>query len=365
MILKIGDWIINLSESSSLRELVLEVSTRCNLNCIHCFRYAVENFKFSDMSFEDYKKIVNNAVNSGVKRLVLTGWGEPTINPYILDMLSYAKSKNLMLVLNTNGTRLLEIAEDLVKMGLDELYVSIDAVDVDLYEKIRRLGSLSTVSRGLEKLFESKKRVDSRKPIIKSIFTITKLNLHQVPKILDYAVEANITEVYLSFYIHYPGGVEGISCLDDPECMGKFKEYLEKASVMAINMPIRLWAPNTSSYTSRNCPFTFNKALFVKVDGKVTPCMYMAYTWSTIIRGVKRRIHEFIIGDALHENLADVWKRNYNMYFKLYFNYMPSCIDCELVNWCSYTLSSHVDCWGNIPNCAHCPYHYKFSYCPL
>jgi hypothetical protein len=84
-----------------------------------------------------------------------------------------------------------------------------------------------------------------------------------------------------------------------------------------------------------------------------------------MLREVKRSIHEFIIGDALHENLADVWKKNYNMYFKLHFNYMPSCIDCELVNWCSYTLSSHVDCWGNIPNCAHCPYHYKFFYCPL
>ncbi|MCS7369523.1 MAG: radical SAM protein, partial [archaeon GBS-70-058] len=233
MSLKIGDWRVNLSEDSYPRELVLEVSTRCNLDCIHCFRYAAERFKLLDMCFEDYKKVIDNAVNSNIKRLVLTGWGEPTINPYILDMLNYAKSKNLIVVLNTNGTKLPEIAEDLVKINIDELYVSIDAIDVDLYEKIRRLGNLSIVSKGLEKLFEYKKRIDSRKPIVKSIFTITKLNAYQIPKILDYAVEAGIFEVYLSFYIHYPGGVEGVSCLDDPECIEKLKEQMGKVSVMA------------------------------------------------------------------------------------------------------------------------------------
>jgi MoaA/NifB/PqqE/SkfB family radical SAM enzyme len=364
MSLELGDWIVNLSESSSPQELVLEVSTRCNLQCIHCFRYAAEKIKFSDMSFEDYKKIVDNAANSGVKRLVLTGWGEPTVNSHILDMLSYAKSKNLVVVLNTNGARLMEIAEDIVKIGVDELYVSVDAVDVELYEKIRKLGNLSAVSRGLEELFKAKKVVDSRKPAVKTIFTITKLNLDNILKLLDYAVEANILEVYLSFYIHYPSGAGWISCLEDVKCLNDLKSVLEKLAVKAINVPVRIWAPNMSSYTSRTCPFAANKALFVRVDGSVAPCIYMAYDWVTIVRGIRRRIRAHIIGDALRESLLTIWRRNSKMYFKLYFNNMPSCLDCELVNWCSYTLSSEVDCWGNRPNCSHCPYLYRFSYCP-
>jgi molybdenum cofactor biosynthesis enzyme MoaA len=43
------------------------------------------------MEFEEYKKIVDNAVESGVKRVVFTGWGEPTVNRSILDMLSYGR----------------------------------------------------------------------------------------------------------------------------------------------------------------------------------------------------------------------------------------------------------------------------------
>jgi len=90
--------------------------------------------------------------------------------------------------------------------------------------------------------------------------------------------------------------------------------------------------------------------------------MYLAYNWVTKIRGV-RRIRERILGDALREKLSGIWRRNMETYFKLYFNYMPSCIDCELVNWSSYAISSDIDCWSNSPNYADSPYHYEFSYC--
>ncbi|MEM3763279.1 MAG: hypothetical protein QW721_02585, partial [Desulfurococcaceae archaeon] len=87
--------------------------------------------------------------------------------------------------------------------------------------------------------------------------------------------------------------------------------------------------------------------------------------WSIIIEDTKRAVREFVIGDALREDLCDIWRRNMNLYFKLFFNYMPSCLDCDLRKWCSYTLNTETDCWGNSPNCSFCPYHYKFSYCPL
>ncbi|MCC6054650.1 MAG: hypothetical protein LM589_04990 [Thermosphaera sp.] len=91
--------------------------------------------------------------------------------------------------------------------------------------------------------------------------------------------------------------------------------------------------------------------------------MYLAYNWVTKIRGVRREIREHIIEDALREKLSGIWRRNTETFFKLYFNYMLSCIDCELVNWCSYAISSDIDCWSNSPNYADSPYHYEFSYC--
>lgn len=364
-VIKLHDWVVYLSEYSHPTTLVVEVSTRCNLACIHCFRYAAKHFKLVDMPYENFVKIVDNAVASGVRRLVLTGWGEPTANPRILDMVKYAKNKGLYVVLNTNGVMLRELGEAIVDVGVDELYVSIDAVDVELYEKIRVHGEFSTVSKGIALVSEIKQHRSLRKPVIKSIYTVSKLNLKQLIKLVGYATEIGIQEVYVSMYIHHEAGVPGIDCINNKECIEELKAIFGEVAKIAINAPVKLWIPNTESYTDRGCPYAESRALYVRADGKVAPCMFLAYTWRAVIDGIKRDIFEHVIGDALSESLLDVWRRNAKMLFKLAFNHMPSCLDCTLRNWCSYTQSTGFDCWGNTPNCSFCPYHYKMSYCPL
>ncbi|MEM0368272.1 MAG: radical SAM protein [Desulfurococcaceae archaeon] len=363
--LKISDWIIHLSENSHPHEVVIEVSTRCNLECVHCFRQSAHGFMYKDMSLNDFVKIVDNAISSGVKKLVFSGWGEPMANPRILDMIRYAKSKSLYVVLNTNGTMLVDLAEELVKIGLDELYVSIDAVDVELYGKIRRPGDLSSVSKSIAKITDLKQREASRKPVVKTIFTLTKFNQDQLDKLIEYSINMGIQEIYLSLYIHHPRGVQGADCIRDDKCLSELENNLERLSIKLMDSPLRIWLPNIESYTSRECPFVNNRALYVRVDGRVSPCMFLAYNWDVLIENTTRSIREFIIGDALKESLSEIWRRQSNMIFKLSFNYMPSCLDCNLRRYCSYTLSTETDCWGNVPNCSFCPYNYKFSYCPI
>ncbi|MEM1803540.1 MAG: radical SAM protein [Desulfurococcaceae archaeon] len=365
MVIRISDWVIALKDDSSPRTLVVEVSTKCNLSCLHCFRYSASNFSYRDMTLDEYVVIINNALRSGVKKVVLTGWGEPTVNPWILDMLSYAKSKNLYVVLNTNGLTMDKYLDELVKLSIDEVYVSVDAVDVELYDKLRRPSSLSVVTRNIKELSNLKTLYQTRKPVVKTIFTVTKLNVDQLVKLVDYAVDAGIQEVYLSLYIDHPWGLKNAECIKDATCLTRIRDIADTLSVKLMNTPLKLWLPNLESYTARECPFAANRALFVRVDGKVTPCLFLAYNWSIIIEDTKRAIREFVIGDALREDLCDIWRRNMNLYFKLFFNYMPSCLDCDLRKWCSYTLNTETDCWGNSPNCSFCPYHYKFSYCPL
>lgn len=363
--LKVWDWEIKLNPLSRPLTLVIEVSTRCNFSCLHCFRQASSSIVYTDMSLSTFKAILQSAVESGVKRIVFSGWGEPTINPHFTEMLSEAKRAGLSIAVNTNGAKLEDLAETLLDNNVEELYVSIDAVDVMLYKKIRTGGDLTALLRGLKKLNALKRSRRSGVPVIKAIFTINKLNIDHLPKLVEISGELGIDELYLSHYIHFAKGPNNIECLSDPDCTMKFRKYTEKIQLRLIDTPIKLWIPNLNSYTNRQCPYVYNKALFVRVDGKVTPCMYLAYTWRTRIMGVERDIREFILGDALRENIAEIWRKNLYILFKLYFNYMPSCLDCNLVEICSYTKTSEVDCWGNVPNCAHCPYHYRLTYCPV
>lgn len=364
-VLKVGDWTLSLSDESSPRTVVVEITTRCNLSCTHCFRRSAVEFKELDMSLEDFRTIVDNAVNSGVRRIVLTGWGEPTINRYIVEMLKYAKSKGLEVALNTNGTELTNLINEIIEIGVDEIYVSLDAVDIELYEMIRRLGDLGRVVSAIAELGRVKTLKGVSKPVVKTIFTVSKLNLYQLLKLPEFSRIVGVQEVYLSLYIHTPFGVPGVDCINEEKCLKELRTLIDELTKEMINSPTKLWTPNIGSYTFRECPFAIRKALYVRVDGKVAPCMFLSRNWSVIIEETRRNIREYIVGDALNESLTEVWKRIMKAYFKLFFNYMPSCLDCKSRNWCSYTLSTEADCWGNTPNCSFCPYHYGLTYCPV
>lgn len=363
--IKIRDWNLSLDEDSTPNEILIEISTRCNLKCLHCFRFSSRTLRPRDMDLDTFKAILDNAAKSKVRKIVFTGWGEPTINPHVVDMLELAKSNGFYIVLNTNGQLLGEIANELVKQGVDEVYVSLDAVDAELYAKIREKGELPIITKGVLELNDIKRKTRADKPILSSIFTINKLNVDQIERIVKYVADIGIQNLYLSFYIPHLSGDTSIDCLNNQECLSRFKQKIDELSITLVNTPIKLWLPSIESYTARECLFAYNKALYVRVDGKITPCLFLAYSWSIVLDNIPRRIDEHVIGDAISEDLKNVWHRNYKMYFKLLFNHMPSCLDCNLRKWCSYTLDTETDCYGNSPNCSFCPYHYKFSYCPL
>jgi len=91
---RIGNWVITLSEESRPKEIMLEITTRCNFSCIHCFRNMMSE-KFTDMSIKLFKKIIDEASNIGVKWIVFSGWGEPLVHPNIIEFPKYVKERDL------------------------------------------------------------------------------------------------------------------------------------------------------------------------------------------------------------------------------------------------------------------------------
>jgi len=361
---KYGDWELSLSPDSHPRTLMVEISTNCNYNCLHCFRNAVPDFKKCNMSYDTLELILRKGMEAGVSKLVLSGWGEPSSNPKMIEMLRTAKELGFTVALNTNGSALEDMAEELVGLGVDEVFVSIDAYDIKLYRDIRKPGDLSKVMRGLKKLLELKIEKGSVKPQVNAIFTITKLNVGEVSRSIELTRDLGISEIRFSNYIHYPGGVD-LSCIDDEGCLEKLKGELDLVPLKILEGGVKVVIPNLAPTTYRSCPFFSNRALFIRCDGIVSPCIYYSRNWRTKVLGVERRINEVILGDIKREGLIDIWRKSYKMFFRLYFLRLPSCLDCNLVNYCLITRSNETDCWGNKPSCSHCPYLHGLSYCPL
>lgn len=80
----------------------LTVNRSCNIRCKWCYAAGTGFKKNDDMDFDSAKKVVDFCEEMKIKDVILIG-GEPTIYPYIIDLISYINQKGLKTVLVTNG----------------------------------------------------------------------------------------------------------------------------------------------------------------------------------------------------------------------------------------------------------------------
>jgi len=116
----------------------IEVSSRCQIKCKHCFRQYVNINENDFMPLDVYKKIVSECGREGLFTLKFSMRGEPLLHPNIVEMVHYAKENNIKEVwINTNGGLITEkLAYDLISSGVDWITMSFDGLG-KTYEEIR------------------------------------------------------------------------------------------------------------------------------------------------------------------------------------------------------------------------------------
>lgn len=160
----------------------IEPTTRCNLKCTHCGRtYWKDRSKIRDMEFETFAKLVAELKELGVPAITIQGLGEPLMHKRIFDMIDCAQQAGLYSRFNTNLTLLSdENAERLVRSGHSEVAVSIESIDPETFADIRRGTTLDVVLGNLEKLCNTKKRLNSETPLIRVSAVVFKKTMDQI-----------------------------------------------------------------------------------------------------------------------------------------------------------------------------------------
>ncbi len=103
----------------------------CNLRCKMCGQWGeTGNYNNKDdgllsetINIEEFEKLIDDVAKFS-PTIFLTG-GEPFYYKDIIRLIKYIKQKNLICWIITNGTLLENYADDIVKLGVDVLYVSI------------------------------------------------------------------------------------------------------------------------------------------------------------------------------------------------------------------------------------------------
>lgn len=117
-----------------VKNLIVEVTTLCNLRCIHCGYKMISPYQELDESF--FISVIYQLKQHGLQTVMFTG-GEPTLYPRLLQIARFCKQEKLYVKIATNGSKLAPILTLLNEAVLDELVISIDAVQSTTYEDIR------------------------------------------------------------------------------------------------------------------------------------------------------------------------------------------------------------------------------------
>ncbi len=123
--------------------VTVELTNRCNVSCTFCHRQVI-NMELGDMSFELYKKIIDEMAEHVPIKMVPFFRGESIMHPQFVEFMKYAKQKGIgPIQLFSNGLIFNKaIAEAVIEAKVDFVSFSLDTVDKDIYKDSRVLGNL-------------------------------------------------------------------------------------------------------------------------------------------------------------------------------------------------------------------------------
>jgi uncharacterized radical SAM superfamily Fe-S cluster-containing enzyme len=132
--------------------LTVDLTNRCNMMCNPCFMDANQVGYVHEPTFEDITAIFDRAVSFKPRRqiIILLSGGEPTLSPFYLDAVAYAKKTGFYRILAaTNGIRFAESKEfcrQAKEAGQHGVYLQFDGVSEEK-NKHRGVGNLFDVKQ--------------------------------------------------------------------------------------------------------------------------------------------------------------------------------------------------------------------------
>ncbi|HEU0174160.1 MAG TPA: radical SAM protein, partial [Blastocatellia bacterium] len=192
--------------------LTIDLTNRCNMMCDPCFMDANQVGFVHELSWEDIKTVLDNAVTIKPRRQMSVQFsgGEPTLSPYFLDAVRYARKVGYNSVqAATNGiefAKSLEFAQQAVEAGLRYAYLQFDGI-----------GNAANSHRAVGNLFDVKlKAIENLHAagceIVPVVTIVNGINNEQVGRIIKFALDNPKTISFLSFQpVSFTGRDEAVT----------------------------------------------------------------------------------------------------------------------------------------------------------
>ena len=192
--------------------LTIDLTNRCNMMCDPCFMDANQVGFVHELTWDEIKTMLDNAVTIKPRRQMSVQFsgGEPTLSPYFLDAVAYARKVGYTSVqAATNGIEFAkskEFSKAAAEAGLRYAYLQFDGIG-NAANSHRKVGNAFDVKlQAIHNLHEA--GVD----IVPVTCIINGINNEQVGRIINFALENPKKINFLSFQpVSFTGRDEEVS----------------------------------------------------------------------------------------------------------------------------------------------------------
>ncbi len=179
--------------------LTVDLTNRCNMMCDPCFMDANQVGFVHELTWDDIKTVLDNSITIKPKRQMSVQFsgGEPTLSPYFLDAVRYARKVGYTSVqAATNGIEFAkspDFSKAAAEAGLRFAYLQFDGIG-NAANAHRRVGNLFDVKlRAIENLHSAGVE------IVPVVTIVNGVNNEQVGRIIEFALDNPKRINFLSF----------------------------------------------------------------------------------------------------------------------------------------------------------------------
>jgi len=254
----------------------IEVTGRCDAACVYCPRTRFpDSRRERNMKFATFLKLRPVMANSDL--VYLQGWGEPLLHPDFFAMADTARRFGGRVGTCTNGMNVNEkVVDRILDCGLDIIAFSLAGTD-RRQDRIRRGTEFAAVVNAIERLNERKLERGLDRPRIHLAYLLLASRIDDVRNLPDLAASLSIDQVVISTLDFVSDG----SLLSEsifPESRVEFSrfrtildEVVKRGASQGVAVYYYLGRPG---YAAAECPENPGRALFISVDGDVSPCVF-------------------------------------------------------------------------------------------
>lgn len=255
----------------------VSVTQKCNLHCFYCHREGEDHdrYSYTEMTPEEIKRIISVVASCGIGKVKLTG-GEPLIRSDILEIVKRISSIQGVseVSMTTNGTFLNDLAKPLKEAGLARVNISLDTLNLEIYEMITGVDAFEKVISGIKRAVEA-----NLNPVKVNTVLLRGINDNEVWNIVDFAKRNSVILQLIELESAIEDKLYRKYHSDMTKLENELKKKAERVTVRSMHhrrkyflrskVEVEIVRPMHNTEFCRYC-----NRMRITSDGKFKPCLF-------------------------------------------------------------------------------------------